>query len=235
MRIVHLATLAAAGLAVAALAGVGLPEPASGLVAAEGTDTITVTGSGVATTVPDRAEFLFGVVTEARTARAALSANSEQATRVIAALESAGVAKDDLQTQEVSLSPRYDDAGTAIVGYTAQNTVSAALRSLGRAGAVVDAAVTAGANSVAGPALTRSDQTELYRSALRAAVDDARAKAGTLAAAAGVALGQVAGMVEGEGSEPVLVPRSGAMAADVPVEPGAQRIDATVTVTFTIA
>ena len=87
----------------------------------------------------------------------------------------------ELQTQSVSVSPRYG-AQMAVQGYVAQNSVSATIRQLGQAGAVIDAAVAAGANQVYGPSLVRGDQAELYRRALRAAVDDARASAQALAA-----------------------------------------------------
>ena len=236
MKLARIAALAVLALGVAALAGVGLPEQASGVAAEDGTDTITVTGSGAVFTVPDRAAFSFGVLTQAQTARAALNANSEQAARVIAALKSAGVTADDLQTEQVSIYPRYSDDGATILGFAAQNSVSAILRSLGRVGAVVDAAVAAGANNVSGPSLSRSDQTDLYRAALRTAVDDARAKAQALAAAGGVTLGKVVGIVESGASQPVSAPRAADMAAaDVPVEPGKQQVEALVSVTFAVA
>jgi uncharacterized protein YggE len=236
MKLVRIAALAVFALGVAALAGVGLPEPASGVASEDGTDTITVTGSGSVATVPDRAQFAFGVVTQAQTARAALSGSSEQAARVIAALKSAGIAAADLQTAEVSIYPRTSDDGETIVGFTAQNTVTAVLRSLGRVGAVVDAAVGAGANTVAGPSLSRADQTGLYRSALRTAVEDARAKAQALAAAGGVTLGKVVGMVESGSSQPMPAARADmAAASEVPFEPGRQQVEALVTVTFAVA
>jgi hypothetical protein len=144
------------------------------------------------------------------------------------------VAKADLQTAEVSVSPRTNDKGDSIVGYTASNTVSAVVRKLDEAGAVIDAAVGAGANQVSGPNLLVSDQASAYRDALEDAVADARAKAQTLATAVGGTLGRVTAISEG-GAMPIRLD-AGAVAKDsgTPIEPGTQRIDATVSVTFAL-
>jgi uncharacterized protein YggE len=230
MKTISALILAAGLLAAAALAGVGLPEPAVS-AAPDAEQGITVIGTGVVTSVPDRADFSFGVTSEGRTAAAALAANAAEMRRVIAAIRAAGVAADDVQTQQISLSPRYTDEGESIVGYTASNTVSARIRDLGRAGAVIDAAVEAGANQVFGPSLTRSDSNELYRTALRAAYANARAKAQALAAAAGITLGRAVDMVESGGPMPTPAAES-ARLTDTPIEPGTQEIQATVTVTF---
>ena len=235
MKILRILALAALGLVVAALAGAARPESASGLAAQLRAEGITVNGTGSIRAVPDRADFSFGVQSTGRTASAALDANSAEMRRVIAALREAGVAAADIQTQHVALSPRLSDNGEAIIGYIAQNTVSAHLRDLDRAGAVIDGAVAAGANQVYGPSLTRSNAAELYRNALRASVADARTKAQAIAAAAGVALGAVVGVTE-TGGAPMPLAEKGTAATDAaPIEPGTQEIQASVTVTFAVA
>ncbi len=115
---------------------------------------ITVTGSGTVNTVPDRADFSFGVHTESATAAAALGANGALMTKVIDAVEHAGVAKADVQTSQVSLSPQTSTDGKRIIGYAADNSVTVTIRDLASAGAVVDAAVAARANQVSGPDLS---------------------------------------------------------------------------------
>ena len=207
-------------LRVAAFAGVGIPESAQSQSAPEEEDarSITVSRTDVVRTVPDRASFWFGVQTEGRTAAAAMAANEAEMRRVVAALRSAGVAAADIQTQNVSLSPRMTETGTEIVGYTATNNVSAQIRDLDRAGAVIDAAVNAGANQVNGPSLFRADQTAQYRQALRAAYADARAKAQSLAETMDVSLGRVVNATEASSSVPL--PAAGRdSAASVTIEP----------------
>ena len=219
-----------AGLAL--LAAAAEPDTAKGVAAELRAEGITVTGNAVARTTPDRAEISFGVVSQGRTASQALAANDTAIERVVAALRSAGIASDDIQTRYFSVSPRTSEEGTEILGYTAENSVAIQLRNLDRAGAVIDAGVAAGANQVYGPSLSRSNTKELYRNALRAAVDDARAKAQVLAEAAGVSLGAVVGVVEqGSTSEPPM-PVAADRAAGAPIQPGTQDIQASVVVTF---
>jgi hypothetical protein len=214
------------------LAAATLPGGAESAAADEGG--ITVQGNASIDTTPDRAVLSFGVESQAESARAALAANAAEMRRVLAALRAAGAT--EVQTQSVSVSPRYGDQ-MAPQGYAAQNSVSATIRQLAQAGAVIDAAVAAGANQVYGPSLVRGDQADLYRRALRAAVDDARASAQALAAAANVSLGRITAVVESGGAaQPFLGAADKAMAAEsTPVEPGTQQVTATVTVTFSIS
>jgi uncharacterized protein YggE len=215
-------------LLASALAGVAQPRLGR---AAEtpAKKTITVTGSGTVTTVPDRAAFSFAVESHATSAKAALARNADAATALIAALKNAGVAGPDLQTGQVSLSTQMNQDGTDVIGYVATNSVSAQT-TIAKAGGVVDAAVAAGATGVSGPALSRSDADALYRDALKSAVDNAGDKAKALAAAAGLTLGGVQTMVEG--SQAPIVWGAAKLDAGTPIEPGTQTIDASVTVTY---
>jgi uncharacterized protein len=233
MKLARLALIAAGGVAIAAFAGVFQPSGAQSAPAADASlGGITVLGTGSANVTPDRASFAFGTVSEAATANAALTASSQAIARVLAALRKAGVAQADLQTSDVSLSPRMNDNGNDIVGYTASNTVTATIRKIGAAGDIVDAAVGAGANQVYGPNLLASDQDAAYRTALKGAVANARAKAETLATASSSALGKITAIVEGGGG-PVPMPiAAGAKDSSLSIEPGTQKIEATVSVTF---
>jgi uncharacterized protein YggE len=228
MKPMRIAVLVLAAAAVVAFAGIGRPDLAGGGSAPSGG--ITVTGTGTVESTPDQAEFSLGVDSSGPTAGAALAANSERMRRVLAALFAAGVAKEDVQTQDVSVSRAYPDEDR----YSANNSVSVTIRALAKAGAILDAATNAGANNVYGPRLTRSDQDGLQARALRAAVDDARSKARTLAEAAGVRLGSVTAITEG-GGEPVPVYDAALRrTASAPIEPGRQQTSSTVRVTFAI-
>jgi uncharacterized protein YggE len=199
---------------------------------------ITVVGTGTARAVPDVADWSFGVQSDAETASAALNTASAATRRIIRALRDAGIAKEDLRTEQVSLYPRTTDDGRAVIGYSASSTVHATVRDLGKAGSIVDAAVEAGANQVYGPSLRVSDNRTQYRAAIEAALDDARARAQALAAKAGVTLGGPVAIVESGGGTPGPVYDRGlaeAGGADVPIEPGVDEIAATLTVTFAIS
>jgi uncharacterized protein len=234
MKPIRIAALVVAVAAVAAFAGVGRPDSATS--AAKPSGGITVNGTGTITSVPDEATFTVGVQTQGSTAREALAANSEQMRRVIAAVRSAGVEKDDIQTQDVSVSANYSEENR-INGYTAGNSVLVTIHGLSSAGKVLDAASNAGANQVYGPTLSRSDEEKLRTKALRDAVADARKKAVVLADAAGVQLGSVTAITEGSsgGWEPYYASDMRLAKADAPIEPGTQDIQASVTVTFAIA
>jgi uncharacterized protein len=235
MKLARISLLAAAGAAVAAFAGVFQPSGAQSAGADTSAGGITVVGTGSANLTPDRASFAFGTVSQAATANAALAASSQSVARVIAALKKAGLAQADIQTADVSLSPRMNDKGDAIAGYTASNTVTATIKKLGDAGDVVDSAVTAGANQVSGPNLFASDQDAAYRAALESAVAQARAKAETLAAAANGTLGKVTAIVEGGGAVPLPMAVGATKDSSVPIEPGTQKIEANVSVTFALS
>jgi hypothetical protein len=234
MKIVQLGALAAVLAAAVALAGVGRPEQARAVSPA--TRTVTVTGTGSVDAVPNRAGLVVGVSSDARTAQAALSANADKASHVLDALRAAGVARGDLQTQDVTVSPRWDDQGDKD-GFTAHSSVQVTVKDVRKAGPLLDAAVAAGATETSGPSFDRSDRDALYRSALKAAFADARSKAATLADEAGAGVGQVLRIEESPAEQPVPLPYAAAARADAatPVEPGTEQVQATVSVTFSLA
>ena len=219
-------------LAAAAIAGVARPEGAHAVDSAPAsTDSLTVSGTGSVDGVPTSATFSFGVDTRAATAKAALAANAREMRQVIAAVKASGGRQ--VGTQSVSVSQSFDQNG-APNGFAASNAVSATV-DLDRAGALIDAAVDAGANQVNGPSMSLADQGSLYRQALKAAVADARLSAETLAAAAGRSLGKVTTVVEGGSSAPVpMAAKAMASDAGTPIEAGSQETTASVTVTFAL-
>ena len=226
--------LIAAPLVLALAAGAATLPGAASSAAAETAGGITVQGTASVASTPDRAELSFGVESQAETARAALSANAAEMRKVIAAVKAAGGA--NVRTQSVFLSPRYDERNE-VQAFVSTNTVSATTATIARAGALIDAAVAAGANQVSGPSLTVTDRSEQYRQALRAAVADARTSAQALAAAANLSLGRVTAIVEsGSSPQPFAVAADKAMeSGSTPIEPGTQQTTAVVSVTFSVS
>ena len=194
---------------------------------------VTVTGTGSVESVPNRAGLSVGVSSDAATAQAALAANADKAASVIDALRAAGIAKADLQTTDVTVSPRWDNRGRQD-GFTAHSSLQVDVASVSRAGAILDAAVAAGATETSGPSFDRSDRSQLYRNALKAAFADARGKAATLAGEAGASLGAVQRIEESPGVQPMPL-FSAAKESATPVEPGTTEVQATVTVTFSLS
>jgi uncharacterized protein len=230
-RLIPLVLLATAVLAVAAFAGIGRPEAARGDTATP--NTVTTLGHGVITIAPDQATVTAGVHTQAASASAALAENARLMNSVVAALKAAG--GQELQTQEVSLYPQTDQQGQ-VTAYVADNSVSAKTK-IADAGALIDAAVGAGANTVSGPSLSIADSDARYRDALGLAVADARSKAEALAKAGGFGVGQVSVVTEQGANNPTPVFQAVGAAAktdSTPVEPGTQDVTADVVVTFAI-
>ena len=227
----RIALVAGLLLVMAALAGVARPEGASADDPGTQTDSVTVSGSGIVRAVPDRAEISAGVESRAPTAKAALAANAAAMRKVIDALRDKG--GKDVTTQTVSVSTSFDDRGQPN-GFVASNVASAET-SLDGAGALIDAAVDAGANTVYGPSLSRSDAEELYRDALEKAVADAKERAEVLAKAAGRGLGRVMAIVESSSPAiPYAAEDATAAREATPIVAGPQETAATVSVTYAL-
>ncbi|MBU3029521.1 SIMPL domain-containing protein [Paracoccus marinaquae] len=202
---------------------------------------LSVTGEGEVRAAPDMASIQLGVTSQADSAAEAMRQNSDRQAAVIAALTSAGIAASDIQTSGLNLNPMMDyGEGQAprVTGYQAGNMVTVRVVEIAGLGAVLDAIVAAGANEIGGIGFELRDSAEAEDEARRAAVADARHKAGVMAEAAGLRLGPVLHL--GDGSQPE-VPRpmmrmaaEAAGASGVPVQAGELAIGATVQMEFAL-
>jgi len=201
---------------------------------------VTVSGTAIIRSAPDEAIVGLGVQTQANTAQGALSQNAEKMVSVLQAVEAQGVTRADIATSSVSLYPTYGQSGTEITGYQAANQVDVTVRNMDKVGAVIDAAVGAGANFTNGVTFQVSDQNRGVNDALTAAVENARSKAEALAAAGGARLGQVLSIEETSAPNPgppILFERdvAAAQAAPTPVRPPTLETQVSVTVVWSLA
>lgn len=205
------------------------PQPARTLI-----PEIAASAVGEVKAAPDRATVLFTVETRAATAAAASSENATKQEAVVRALRAAGLEGDQVATVSYTVTPdmQYDERArtSRIVGYIARNTVRAEVQDIARTGAVIDAAIGAGANDVNSLQFSASRARDLRREALQTALRHACADAEAMAAAAGGTLGpllQASSAESGGYPPPMLMARAAGMqAADTPILPG----DITVTV-----
>jgi len=201
---------------------------------------LRVAGEGKAAAAPDVAVASFGVETWSRTLAEATREADEKMRRIVAALAQAGVQGRDVQTtrHDVSIERQVDPKGALgpISGFRVGAEVRATMRDLPRAGAILDAVVQAGANTVHSLAFQKDDPAPELSRARAAAVADARAKAQEMAAAAGVALVEVLELSEGgRSAPPVPMVRMARMAAEgAPVEPGQLEFTVSVDVVYGI-
>jgi len=172
--------------------------PASVTVAPPGS--ITVVGEGKVSLKPDIARVTIGVETVNVSVQEATAANKTIVEAVLAALQAEGVAENDLRTTGFSVyADRYGPEGMLsddAVRYRVTNSVSVTIRDLDKIGAIIDAAVEAGANNIYGVEFALEDTSVAETDARSAAVANGLKKAGELAELAGVSLGRVVSISE---------------------------------------
>lgn len=202
--------------------------------------TISVTGHGRISAVPDVADVRVGVVVTRPTVGEARRTAAELAGRVLAAVRTIGVEAADIQTETLAVQPEYDyvESGPRLKGQQVSHRYAITVRDLAALAAVIDDALAAGATNLDGVSFRHHDAAAAERAARIAAMADARARAELLATEAGVAVGEVVSIAEVDGVAP---PRPMPMAklamaeASTPVEAGAIEVEAAVAVVYRIA
>jgi uncharacterized protein YggE len=157
---------------------------------------LTMRGTGEATAVPDQLSFALGVNLTRPDLDDALDAANQSMARVLASLKEYDVAKSDVQTTGLSMSPVYDYhqySPPTISGYRVSERARVLVKELKEGGAAVSAAVSAGGNDVrvGDIRLLVGDADAVLAKARDAAVDEATTKAKQYAEASGQELGAV--------------------------------------------
>ncbi|MFL5620384.1 MAG: SIMPL domain-containing protein [Gemmatimonadaceae bacterium] len=200
---------------------------------------LVTSGQGEAKVTPDRVSVLVNVQTRASAAAAAAAANAQRTKAVLDALRSLGLSKDQLSTEGYSAYPEmnYDRVGGTprVTGYVVTNSVRAESKRVDQAGAIIDAALGAGANLINSLSFYASSIDEPRRQAIALAVASARADAEAMAQAAG---GRLGALQELSTQGPTVPPRpmfdvaargKMAMAEQTPINPGQQTVNVFVT------
>jgi uncharacterized protein YggE len=148
---------------------------------------IVVSGTGSVTLPPDVAMVNGSIQTNSANAADAVGRNNVIYERVVAALTKLGIARGDigLAGYNVSYNPKppKPDASTTY-GYTVARDFTVKVRDIAKAGGAVDACTAAGVTSIGGVTFGLNDEGAAQAQATGKAVEDARAKAEALAAAA---------------------------------------------------
>ena len=207
---------------------------------------IHVTATASADATPDRAMLSGGVMSQAPTARLALSQNSAKMEAVFAALRGAGVAERDIATSSLSVQPQYnydvrsENGQPRLTGYQASNQVTVTTTDLEGVGPLIDTLIEAGMNNVNNVRFVVRDQEAAQNKARTEAIAKAKTKAQSMALAAGVRLGRLLSLTEG--SQPGQIyaesaftgARAQAAYAPPPTAPGQREIAQTVTLSYAI-
>ena len=206
--------------------------------------TVRVSGTGSVAGEPDLVVLSVGVSVERDSVKQARTEAAEAMAGVIESLKANGLADLDIQTRHFSIHQRYDysKGRREFRGYSVTNSVSAKIRDLDTVGNVIDDAAAAGGDLVEINSIqfTIEDPTILKMQARVAAMQDAQAKAQTLATEGGVALGKPISISEsGDYYPPGPVSFDFALAdeaaaIETPIQSGQLQITVRVNVTYEI-
>lgn len=197
---------------------------------------LTVQGSAVVTLPADMARVSVGVETSALTVADAVASNAQTIARVQDALIAAGVAPQDLKTENYYVNVNYEytsQGAPELTGYCVSNTLLVLVRSVDDLGTVIDQAAAAGANQIFGVSFLSSVEAAAYDQALTLAVQEGARKAALLAAAAGKELGRLEALEEGSPmNQRHTVTFDKAAASGTSLIAGDLTVSATVTLTY---
>lgn len=221
-----------------------LAAPASS-VAQEGPSkerTVKVQGQGKVRAVPDQVEMEFEVQEEG-TQLADVSARvADKMKAVFQAVKSFGILDKDFKTVQYNIQPKfkYNNGESQRVGFIVSNRIRVVLKKTDQAGDLLEAVTKAGVSGIDGPTFGFSDPSKLQIEALKAAVEDAHAKALALAESAGAELGKVFSINQTGAAMPT-PPRmfraqlaGAADAGTVPIEKGENEVTAEVEVVYSL-
>ena len=158
----------------------------------------------------------------------------ERQQAVVEALVTAGVDRKDIATSNVTLQSQYGSDGTTVTGYQASNGFTVTVRDLSTASRVLAVITSTGGNATRlnSVNLSINDDSQLLRDARARAFNDAKDRAQQYAQLSGLNLGKVVSISEATGGTtptPMPAPRM-AMAEAVPLSPGQQTVNFSVTV-----
>ncbi len=234
-----------------------------GMMGSSETNTITLSGHGEVSAVPDIANVYFTLRKELKTAKEAQDAVAEKEKSALDFLKSKNIADQDIKTVNVSVYPKYDyvralcpqvgvngvsgasyDCGNrkqALTGYEASESITVKIRNTDDAGAIMQGLGNVGVSDLTGPNFAIDDEDGLKAEARKKAIDDAREKAKVLAKDLGVRLGRIANFSESGNYYPIMYGKTAMMdsvasSASAPAEipKGENTISSEVTITYEI-
>jgi uncharacterized protein YggE len=201
---------------------------------------IAATGRGEVRLAPDYAYVTIGVRTQSSSGAETASQNAAKAAAIISALQSLGLTQQQINTTGYALEQTYDypkNGTPRLTGFVAHNTIRAEVRRLDDLGKVIDGAIAAGATDISSIQFLAGNTDDARRTALAAAMKQARMDADVIARAAGGTLGRLLSvsftsaqpiLLRGATLESVTVTSGGMPQMPTPVNPGELNVSAQV-------
>jgi len=206
--------------------------------------TITISGEGKVTAIPDVAQISLGIQTEKKQVADAQKENTEKMNNLIKELKGMDIEAKDIKTSNYNIYPRYDWSSNrqTLIGYQVTQTVLVKIRDLEKVGLVIETAGRIGVNQISSLSFTIDEPEKLRQEAREKALSNAREKAEALAKVAEVKLGKLVSFNESGGSVDYPVYReyakvmedSSAAGVAPEIEVGSQDVTINVTVTYEV-
>ena len=183
-------------------------------------NSITLSGHGEVSAVPDIANVTFNIHKDAKTVKEAQEAVAKIETAALDSLKANGVEEKDIKTLNTSFNPKYEyqqkvcpqtvsadgvaspsyycgGGKQVLTGYEAYENISVKVRDVDNVGKIMQDLGTLGVTDLSGPNFSIDDEDALKAEARKQAIEDAQAKAKVLADDLGVRLGKVMSFNEG--------------------------------------
>lgn len=205
--------------------------------------TITVSGEGKVTAIPDIAAVSFSVVTEGADPVKIADESNKKAAAGINFVKEQGIEEKDIKTTAYNLSPRYEyndkTRKTFISGYTLTQTVQIKIRDFSKIGEIMGALPELGINEIGTLSFGVDDDEKYLNEARKQAFEKAYAKAKDMAEQNRVHIERTVTFSESQNYPyPIYRETLGMAAASsakvAQIEPGSQEITVNVSVTYEI-
>jgi uncharacterized protein len=207
-------------------------------------NTITVTGEGMATAIPDTATISFGAQSTAADVATAQANVTKTINGALASVKAAGVTSDDITTTSFNVSPHYTtpicpptpqvalpsgvvssaivcNGDSTVSGYDVSENVSVKVTDTSKVATILDGLAKANVTNVSGPDFVVGDPDAVIAQARGEAIQKAQASAQKLASQLGVRLGNIQSYSDNSNGDDTIRPEAfnaaGAMAAVAPM------------------
>lgn len=219
-------------------------------------NTISFSGHGEVSAVPDIANIAFSIQKDAKTVKEAQAEAAQVEKKSLDFLRANNIADKDIKTTDSSFYPKYEYryekqtcienncpppiGNSVIVGYTASENISVKIRNTDDTGKIIEGLGALGVSDLNGPNFAIDDEDKLKDDARKLAIDEAKTKAKKLAKDLGIRLGKITSFSE-NGNYPMPMYAKGATADSVSVSSasaeipkGENLITSDVTITYEI-
>lgn len=177
-------------------------------------NTVTLSGHGEVSAVPDIANVYFTINKDSKTVKEAQTLVAQIEKKSLDFLKESGVLEKDIKTTNSSFYPKYNygqvycisypcpQKNPVIIGYTASESITVKVRNTDDVGKIMEGLGTIGVSNLSGPNFSIDDEEVLKVEARKKAIKNAKEKAVVLAKDLGVRLGEVVSFNE-SGNYPV--------------------------------